>query len=67
LGKDQSSAFFFSYGQFLCKPFYPLFIRLVLQNGGRLSKNKRKMPEFAVLTPEEITGLEAALGQAFAD
>jgi Fic/DOC family len=44
-----------------------LFIRLVRQNGGRLSKNKRKMPEFAVLTPEEIAALEAALGQAFTD
>jgi hypothetical protein len=44
-----------------------LFIQLVRQNGGHLSKNKRKMPEFAVLTPEEITGLEAALEQAFAD
>src|SRR5260221_5220735 len=44
-----------------------LFIRLVRQNGGRLSKNKRKMPEFAVLMPERSSALEAALGQAFTD
>ena len=35
-----------------------LFIKLVRQNGGTLSKKKRVLPEFEPLTDEEIEGLE---------
>jgi Fic/DOC family len=42
-----------------------LFIRLVRQNGGRLSKRKRGMPEFSKMTPQEIDRLESVVGQSF--
>ena len=35
-----------------------LFVKLCRQNGGRLSKRKRELPEFVVLTDAEITALE---------
>ncbi len=35
-----------------------LFIKLVRQNGGTLSKKKRGLPEFEPLTDEEIVALE---------
>jgi hypothetical protein len=41
-------------------------VRLCLQNQGRLGKTKRKLREFAPLSNEEITGLEAAVAEAFA-
>jgi hypothetical protein len=43
-----------------------LFVRLCLQNNGTLSKAKRQLPEYAVLSDEEIAGLDAAVGEAFA-
>jgi hypothetical protein len=43
-----------------------LFVRLCLQNNGRLSKSKRQLPEYAALTDEEIAGLEDAMAEAFA-
>ncbi len=43
-----------------------LFVRLCLQNTGALSKIKRQLPEFAVLSNQEIAGLEAAVAKAFA-
>jgi len=36
-----------------------LFVKLCRQNGGRLSKGKRKLEEFAALRDEEIASLEA--------
>jgi hypothetical protein len=42
-----------------------LFIRLVNQNGGRLSAAKRHS-SFASLTDDEIARLEAAVRDAFA-
>ena len=42
-----------------------LFIRLCVQNGLKLSKVKRKLPDFAILTDEEIAGLEGAVQKAF--
>lgn len=44
-----------------------LLIRLVRQNAGRLSKGKRKLSEFERLTDDELTSLEDAISQAFAD
>jgi hypothetical protein len=41
-----------------------LFIRLCIENKGRLSKNKRRSL-FAKLTDEEITTMEACVSQAF--
>ena len=38
-----------------------LFVRLVRQNGGTLSKKKRALPEFAVLTSDEIAAMEAVM------
>lgn len=38
-----------------------LFVKLCRQNGGSLSKTKRKLEEFAPLTDEEIAALEAAV------
>ena len=35
-----------------------LFVKLCSQNSGRLSKRKRELPEFLLLTNAEITGLE---------
>ncbi|HEX7571031.1 MAG TPA: cell filamentation protein Fic, partial [Verrucomicrobiae bacterium] len=43
-----------------------LFVRLCLQNNGTLSKAKRQLPEYAKLTNKEITGLESAVAEAFA-
>lgn len=43
-----------------------LFVRLCLQNHGALSKSKRLLPEYADLSNEEITALEAAVAGAFA-
>lgn len=39
-----------------------LFLKLVRQNGGTLSKKKRKLPEFDLLTDEEIAQLESVIG-----
>lgn len=36
-----------------------LFVRLVRPNGGTLSKMKRTLPEFAVLTSNEIASMKA--------
>ena len=36
-----------------------LFIKLCHQNGGELSKRKRELPEFELLTDEEIRELES--------
>jgi len=41
-----------------------LFIALVRQNGRALSKKKRKLPEFEVLTDAEIEGMEKAIRDA---
>jgi hypothetical protein len=38
-----------------------LFVRLVRQNGGTLSKKKRALPEFAALTSDEIAAMEAVM------
>ncbi|MGL5018367.1 MAG: Fic family protein [Luteolibacter sp.] len=38
-----------------------LFVKLCRQNGGRLSKRKRELPEFLPLTDTEIIGLEAVV------
>lgn len=38
-----------------------LFIKLVRQNGGTLSKKKRSLPEFAPLTDEEIVSMERTI------
>jgi len=47
------------------EPAANLFLRLCLQNNGRLSKNKRKLDAFAKLTPVEITALEDAIRDAY--
>ena len=47
------------------EPAANLFLRLCLQNNGRLSKNKRKLDAFAKLTPAEITALEEAIRDAY--
>jgi hypothetical protein len=47
------------------EPAANLFLRLCLQNNGRLSKNKRKLPAFEKITPAEITALENAIIQAY--
>jgi hypothetical protein len=41
-----------------------LFITLVRQNGGTLSKKKRKLPEFELLTEREIEEMEKAIREA---
>lgn len=43
-----------------------LFVRLCLQNNGTLSKAKRQLPDYAMLSDKEIAGLEAAVAEAFA-
>ena len=43
-----------------------LFVRLCLQGNGVLSKGKRQLPEYSVLSDDEIAGLEAAVSEAFA-
>jgi len=47
------------------EPSANLFLRLCLQNNGRLSSAKRKLPVFAKLTDEEITRLEQAVATAY--
>lgn len=42
-----------------------LFVRLCLQNQGKLSRTKRNLPEYADLTDQEITRLEEAVSGAF--
>lgn len=42
-----------------------LFVRLCLQNQGTLSKAKRQLPEYGVLSDQEVAGLEAAVAEAF--
>ena len=42
-----------------------LFIRLCLQNKGHLSKSKRALPEFALLSNEEVQKLETAVVDSF--
>lgn len=49
----------------LPEPMANLFLRLCLQNKGRLSKIKRKHPSFAKLTEKEITDLENAISKAY--
>jgi Fic family protein len=44
-----------------------LFIRLIRQNAGRLSKGKRKLSEFETLSDDEVASLENAVNQAFVD
>lgn len=41
-----------------------LFIALVRQNGGSLSKKKRMLPEFELLTEHEIGDMEIAIRNA---
>lgn len=40
-----------------------LFVKLCRQNGGQLSKRKRELPEFLVLTNMEIADLEEVVCQ----
>ncbi|MBV6498335.1 MAG: hypothetical protein CJBNEKGG_00556 [Prosthecobacter sp.] len=47
------------------EPAANLFLRLCLQNNGRLSKVKRKLDAFAKLTPAEITALEEAVRETY--
>ena len=47
------------------EPAANLFLRLCLQNQGRLSKAKRKLPAFAKLTETEILALEQAVTQVY--
>lgn len=42
-----------------------LFVRLCVQNQGTLSKAKRRMEEFAMLSEDEINRLENAVREAF--
>lgn len=51
----------------LPEPHANLFLKLALQNHGRLSKKKRSLPHFELLTPEEIDGLEEAIRTAYAE
>ncbi len=48
------------------EPAANLFLRLCLQNNGRLSQAKRKLAAFAKLTDDEITRLERAIATAYA-
>ncbi len=50
----------------LPEPHANLFLKLALQNQGRLSKKKRGIPQFEKLTDREITGLEEAIRTAYA-
>ncbi len=43
-----------------------LFVRLCLQGNGKISKAKRQLADYAALSDQEITGLEAAVTDAFA-
>jgi len=49
----------------LPEPSANLFLRLCLQNAGRLSQAKRRLPAFDKLTDEEITRLEQAVATAY--
>ncbi len=42
-----------------------LFLKLCLQNGGRLSLRKRQLPEFAQLSDQELEGLESVVQECF--
>lgn len=47
------------------EPAANLLLRLCLQNDGRLSKNKRKLPAFSKLTADEMDRLEEAIREAY--
>jgi hypothetical protein len=47
------------------EPDANLFLKLCLENKGRLSKTKRKLAKFQNLTEEEITSLEQAIIEAY--
>ena len=49
----------------LPEPHANLFLKLALQNQGRLSRSKRSIPQFEKLTDSEITGLEEAISTAY--
>lgn len=49
----------------LPEPTANLFLRLCLQNAGRLSQAKRKLAAFDKLTDDEITRLEQAIATAY--
>ena len=49
----------------LPEPTANLFLRLCLQNAGRLSQAKRKLTAFDKLTDEEIIRLEQAIATAY--
>ena len=51
----------------LPEPAANLFLRLCLQNNGRLSHAKRRLAAFAKLTDDEITRLEQAIAAAYAE
>lgn len=51
----------------LPEPHANLFLKLALQNQSRLSKKKRSIPQFEMLTDTEITRLEDAIRTAYAD
>ena len=42
-----------------------LFVRLCLQNGGKISRAKRELPDYQALNDGELAGLEAAVTAAF--
>ena len=48
----------------LPEPIANLFLTLCMQNKGKLSQHKRKLPAFAKLTDDEITRLEQAIASA---
>lgn len=43
-----------------------LFVRRYLQNRGTLLRSIRHLPEYAVLSHQEVAGLESAVAEAFA-
>lgn len=43
-----------------------LFVKLCRQNGGTLSKRKRELPEFSLLTDAEVSALEGAVMKGLA-
>jgi hypothetical protein len=47
------------------EPAANLFLRLCLQNNGRLSKSKRKLDTFAKLTADEMNDLEESVREAY--
>jgi len=50
----------------LPEPAANLFLRLCLQNSGKLSQAKRRLPAFSRLREEEIDKLETAVAKAYA-